>query len=167
MMRAPSKTRARTMCGVPAVVADDKAGATNRRVEGTQLFPYSIETPGGVRAFGQLDLVIAAADVALLVEEDGAVVGFVADALGEAEGEAGVEGAGQLPEAADIGAVDRFGYFEHGFSGSTTLNDIHHNVAFERALGGEDHAGVFLGGLDEQLLHAVGVGGFVPLDRAI
>ena len=167
MMRAPSRTRARTMCGFQRSLQMTKParpmGVSNAR----SFFSDSIETPGGVGAFGQLDLVIAAADVALLVEEDGAVKGFIADAFGEAEGKAGVEGAGQFPEAEDVGAVDWFGYIEHGDGRSAALDDFHHNVTFERALGGQDHAGVFLGGLDEQLLHAVSVGDFVPLDRAI
>ena len=167
MMRAPSSTSARTISGIPAVVADDESGAANRRIEGTQPVADAIEVARTEWVpFGQLNFVIPAADLAFLVEEEGAVEGFIADTLGESEREAGVQGAGQLLETTDIGAVDWFGHFQHGFGCGPALDDFHHNIAFERTLGRQDQARFLLRGTDEQLFHSVSVAGFVPLGRS-
>ena len=153
--------------GVPAVVADDKAGAADRRVEGAQLVADAVEVPGGMGALRQLDFVVAATDFALLIEEESAVVGFIADALGESEGEAGFQRAGELLEAADVGAVDGFGHFDQGFGAGAAFDYIHDDIAFERALGNQDQARFFLRGLDEQFFHSVGIVISVPLGGSI
>ena len=88
MMRAPSEDEGANDVGIPAVVANDKAGTSDRGVEGAQILANAIEVPGGMCALCQLNFVVAATDSAFLVEKEGAVEGFIADSFSEPEREA-------------------------------------------------------------------------------